>query len=115
MRPMAVEVSTPWSSTTKSHAGALQALGQPDEMLQRSAQPVQFGHHQLIADTVGRQQSFVELRPAGQLPEPPCRGKNSVTTRRGERIALGLGVLVAGGDPRVADPGGRTVSPTPTS
>lgn len=81
----------------------LQLLGQLDQVLQRPAEPVQLGHHELVAGPVGRQQGLVQLGSAGELAGRLVE-EDLVAPGRRQRVALGLRMLVAGGDPPVADP-----------
>ena len=72
-------------------------------MLQRSTEPVELCHHQLVAGAVCRQQRLIELRPARELARRLV-DKHRPAARRLERIVLSLHVLIASGDATVADP-----------
>lgn len=71
-------------------------------MRQRTAQPIKLGDNELVAGAVGRKHHRVQLKAAGQLARRLIQ-EDLITSRRGEPIALSLGVLVAGADPSVAD------------
>jgi hypothetical protein len=83
------------------HAVLLQAARQADEVLQGAAKPVELGHHELVT-TPGDHQCLVELRPAGQLTGGLIH-EHGVAPSSREGVVLGVGILVAGGDPSVAD------------
>lgn len=79
---------------------ALQVLGQVDEVLQGASEAVEFGDHQLIPRPQ-HPQRLVELGPAGEL-SGGLVGEDPLAAGRSQGVGLGVGVLVAGGDPRVA-------------
>ena len=87
-----------------------QLVGQLDQVLQRAAEPVELGHHKMIPGPEPAQ-GLVELGPAGELAGSLV-GEDAFAAGRAQRVGLGLGVLVAGGDPRVADPNPGNVSRT---
>ena len=84
------------------HPGGLQLVRQLDEVLQGAAEPVELGDHQLVPRPQ-RPQRLVELGPAGELPGGDV-GEDPLAAGAGESVGLGVGVLVAGRHPRVADP-----------
>jgi hypothetical protein len=60
IRPTAVEVSMPWSSTTRSTLRAWSWLDSSNEVLERPAEPVKLGDDELIASAESAQ-CLVEL------------------------------------------------------
>jgi hypothetical protein len=73
----------------------LEDLGELDQVLERPAKPVEFGHHELIADPVHRQQRPIEFRALRELPGRRV-DEDLFAPRGAEGVVLGLGVLIAG-------------------
>ena len=82
-------------------------------MLQRTPEPVELGHHQLIARAIRRQERLIELGPARELAR--CLvDEDLLAAGCNQRVLLRLGMLSVSRDPPVADPHDRrTVSRTP--
>jgi len=85
----------------QAHVALLQAPRQGDEVLQGAAEPVEFGHHELVSVS-GDHERLVELGTAGQLAGGLVH-EHGVAPGGRECVVLGVGILVAGGDPPVAD------------
>lgn len=66
------------------------------------AESVQFGHHQLVADAVGRQQRLIQLGSAGELAGGLV-DEHFIAAGRRQRVVLGFRVLLARRNPPVAD------------
>jgi hypothetical protein len=62
-------------------------------MLQRPPEPVQLGDHELIAFSRD-QQCLLQPGPAGELARGLV-GEHLLATGRGQRVVLGLGMLLA--------------------
>ena len=88
IRPTAVEVSMPWSSTTRSTPAVCSVLGQLDQVLQGAAEPVELGDHQLVPARL-RQQGLVELGRRGELAGGLV-DEDLVAAGGGEGVVLGL-------------------------
>lgn len=73
----------------------LPRLGELDEVFQRPAEPVEFGHHELIKRPVAREQRFVELGSAGEF-SGGCVNEDLLAAGRCQGVVLGFGVLVMG-------------------
>lgn len=71
-------------------------------MLQGAAQPVEFGHHDLIPSAIRREQRPVQLGSARQLPRDHVE-VDLIAPDGHKRVVLGVGMLVAGRDPAVAN------------
>ncbi len=84
------------------HLAALQVAGEVDEVRQRAAEPVKPGDHELVAGT-GNHESVVELEAAGELAAGGVE-KDPLAASGVECPMLSVEVLVARGDPPVADP-----------
>src|SRR5690606_25320351 len=84
--------------------------GQLDQVLQRTAQPVQLGDHQLVAVPYDEQR-LIELRTARELARGPV-DEHLLAASRAQRVVLSFGMLVTSRDPGVADAHTRTVSRT---
>ena len=82
----------------------VQLLGEVDELFQRPAEAVALGDHELVGGAQPAQR-FVELGPAGELARRLV-GEDALAAGGAECVGLGVGVLVAGGDPGVTDPHG---------
>jgi len=80
------------------YSAGFQRGRQFDQVRQGAAEPIKFGDDELVAVAVGRKQRLVQLAAAGQFPGCGV-DENLLTAGRGKRVVLGLGVLVAGGDP----------------
>src|SRR5664280_2940920 len=111
IRPTAVEESTPWSRTTRSiwrcwrmRAGSLRC---PRERPSRSSLVTTSWSPARVTSSAW---SSSGRRPelAGGLLD-----KHRLAAGRDQGVVLGFGVLVAGGDPGVADPHCRTAAQTP--
>jgi hypothetical protein len=87
-------------------------VGQVGQVLQGAAQPVQFCNDELGALAVGRHQGLVEVGSADQLAGRGVE-ENFLAPGRVQGVVLGGGVLVAGGDPRVADAHARHCNGNP--
>ncbi len=90
---------------------ALKILGQLDEVLEGTPEPVELGDDQLVAGP-GDEEGLVEFGPAGEAPGGLVE-MDLVAAGGAQRVMLAVGVLVAGGDPPVADPyaGKRIANP----
>jgi hypothetical protein len=55
------------------HTTGLQILGQLDQMLQRSTEPVELGHHQLVTPPRNQQRLIEPGRDAGPACPRLCR------------------------------------------
>jgi len=75
------------------HAAALEQLGELDQVLQRATEPIELGHHQLVARPVLAQQRLFELGPSRQLPRRLV-DEDLVATDGRQRVALRLGMLI---------------------
>lgn len=70
------------------------------------------GNHELIATATGDREGLLELGAAGELSGGVI-DEDLLAAGGCERVVLGFGVLVAGGDPAVADAHALTVTLTP--
>jgi hypothetical protein len=84
-------------------AAVLKELGELDQVIERAAKSVELGDDQLVASAVCRQQRLVQLRTARELPGDLV-DEHLITAGCLERVDLGFGMLVAGGDAPIADP-----------
>jgi hypothetical protein len=87
--PTAVEVSIPWSRTTRSMPRFSSSLE-----LERASEPVELGDDQLVAGPVGRQQRLIQFGAARE-PAGCFVDEDLLTAGRVERVVLGFGMLVA--------------------
>ena len=92
----------PWSSTTRSTPRVLQRRGERDEVLERPSETVQFRDDELVAGARGDHERLVERGARGKLAAGLV-DEDLVAASRGERVALAVEVLVAGGHSSVAD------------
>ncbi len=88
----------------------LQPLGQLDEVLQGAAEPVELGHHELVA-IAGDQEGFVEFGASGELAGRLV-GEDLLAAGRAERVLLRFGMLITSADPGHADSHAPTVTRT---
>jgi hypothetical protein len=110
IRPAAVKVSMPWEHHQVDTAG-VEVGRELQPMRQRPAEPVQARDHQLVtgADDLQR---LVELRATGELARDFVE-EHPFAAGRIQRVALGVRILIAGRNPRVANPHTRDVARTP--
>ena len=76
-------------------AAALEPLGELDQVLERAAESVEFGDHELVAGAVGCGERFVELGASRELPGGRV-DEGLVAAGGRERVVLRLGMLIAG-------------------
>ena len=89
----------------------LENAGGLAEVSSGAPEPVELGDHQLVPGA-GDQQCLVKLGPPGELAGG-LLDKHRLAAGRDQGVVLDFGVLVAGGDPGVADPHCRTAAQTP--
>jgi len=82
----------------------LQQLREFDQVLERTAEPVELGDDQLVTRAVGGQKGLVQLGASRELARRLV-GEDLLAAGGGERVVLRFGVLVASGDSLpLADP-----------
>jgi len=72
-------------------------------VLERAAEPVELGDHELVAGPVGREQCLVQFGAAGEFAGGLVE-EDLLTVGGAQRVVLGFGVLVAAGHPPITDP-----------
>jgi len=88
----------------QADATGLQDAGEVDQVFEGAASTVELGDHELVA-AAEVVQGLVELGAGGELAGGATVDEHTLAPGALERVELGVGMLVAGGHPRVADLG----------